>query len=90
MSKLKCVGAKIGMFFCCIPGAVWIHLLTLFLVCIVGSVIVAMFTNPEFATQVFGFILILAIIGFVLYLAFQVYIMIFELVCDFLDNWFNR
>lgn len=90
MDSFKSIGAKIRKFFSCVPCVVWVHILTLLLMCTVGAVIVAMLANPEFATQIFGLILILAIIGFVLYLAFQVYIMIFELICDFLDNWFNR
>jgi hypothetical protein len=88
MDRLKNVGAtKIAKFFSCVPVEVWIHAVTLFLVFIIGGVMLAMLTNPEFAKQVFGIILILAIIGFTLFLAFHLYRMIFEFICDFLDEW---
>lgn len=90
MSNLKSIGAKIHKFFCCIPAAVWIHIVTLLLVFTISGVILAMFSNPEFAKQVFGLILILALIGFVLYLAFQLYMMIFDFICELIDNWCDR
>lgn len=89
MDRLKTVGAKIAKFFSCVPVDVWIHSVTLFLVCTVGGVMLAMLTNPEFAKMMFGLILILAIIGFTLYLAFHLYRMIFEFICEFTDNWLD-
>lgn len=87
MDRFKSIGAKIRKFFSCIVGEVWIHIATLLIVFIIGGLMIMMFSNPEFATPVFGLVLVCAIIVFCLYLAYHLYMMIFDFICEVIDRW---